>query len=262
MLLPEFAGGLGNLMFQMAGLYGIAKQTGHRFGINTVPINAHSPNHNLKNTIFKPWDIFSIQPDVPLQRFEECWSHPIDLESFRNRPDTEVIVMNGWYQHVHYFHQYRDEIIPLFTIQPLKRNKYYDIDDAYFLHVRRTDFIGHPFVYLNLEANYYPRALEQMKQKGVAYVCSDDPAYCEDWSMLQDVRHRVIHENEIDTLSIMKSCKKGGIAANSSFSWWGLYLDTSRSSLLMPCTWFPVANFYGYTSERYRFPEATVVSIW
>lgn len=257
MLIPEQAGGMGNVMFQLSSLYSIAKQTDHRFGILNI-----STHQRLFDSILKPWKQFTIIPETPLSRFEEYWSHPVDIEQFKKRPDSELIVMNGWYQHVKYFHNYRDEIIKLFDLPSSNRTKYYDIDDAYFVHVRRTDFIGHRWHYLNLDLHYYPRSLEIMKQKGVAYIVSDDPDFCEDWSLLSDVRNRVIREKDINTLSIMKDCKKGGISANSTFGWWGLYLNTNRDNLILPCTFYPHSNYYEHSSNRYRFPECSVVSIW
>ena len=261
MLLPEYRGGLGNIMFELSGIYGIAKQTGHRFGLPGVPKMTYLTDRELTSPCLKPWETFIVDT-IPTQRFEEYWSHPIDLDLVRSWADTETVVMNGWYQHVKYFHSYREEIVKLFDLPSINQYKYYDIDEAYFLHVRRGDYLNNVVHYLNFDYSYYPRALEIMKHKGVAYVCSDDPEYCEDWNLLQDVRHRIIRADELTTLSVMKQCGLGGICANSSFSWWGLYLDTSRSSLIMPCTWFAIANYFEHSSNRYRFPEATVISVW
>lgn len=56
MLIPETTGGLGNIMFQLASCYSIAKDTGHLFGIYEIkfPSSNHSTVDYMDN-ILKLW---------------------------------------------------------------------------------------------------------------------------------------------------------------------------------------------------------------
>lgn len=61
--------------------------------------------------------------------------------------------------------------------------------------------------------------------------------------------------NEIETLALMRSCGLGGIAANSTFSWWGLYLNRNRPMMMIPNTFF---NPIEMNHNGYYFPECII----
>jgi hypothetical protein len=56
----------------------------------------------------------------------------------------------------------------------------------------------------------------------------------------------------------MSQCKKGGIGVNSSFSWWGLYLDKNRHILTLPDRWFLDDQF---VIDGYYFNGVQKISI-
>ena len=136
---------------------------------------------------------------------------------------------------------------------------YDEIDDSAFLHVRGGDYLQHGFKHIhhvNL-SEYYKTALERCRDVKHYYVFSNDRAYLETMNLFDDVRHTVVQGNdEIHDLFLMSQCARGGIAANSTFSWWGLYLDRTRQYLIIPDRWFNIPK----PSQGYYFPEATVVS--
>jgi hypothetical protein len=55
----------------------------------------------------------------------------------------------------------------------------------------------------------------------------------------------------------MKECKAGAICANSSYSWWGAYLNTERC-ITMPSKWFNNNVFY---TKGYYFPGVHIISV-
>lgn len=253
MLYADFCGGLGNLMFQCASVYGIAKQTGHAYGHADIPLppNRHSVMDYREN-ILRPWLQFNTHR-TPTHSFVEP-NKPWCMDALASC--TGTIRMKGYWQRSCYIEPYKSEILPLFALNPAvaERPAYSDSDDAYFLHIRRGDYVGNTFHELDLR-KYYQRAIERISaigsSGGIAYVVSNDPGWCDRWQHLADVRHLVVRENEVDTLSLMAACGRGGVAANSSFSWWGLYLNSDRAHLYIPERYYPHDRVYdgGYDFE-------------
>ena len=70
MLIPVPLGGLGNVMFELASVYSIAKQTGHSFGIYELAKHqiAHS-TVDATQTILSPWLRYRIAPQTDLPIF-------------------------------------------------------------------------------------------------------------------------------------------------------------------------------------------------
>ena len=66
-----------------------------------------------------------------------------------------------------------------------------------------------------------------------------------------------VDEDEITSMNIMKNCKYGGICANSSFSWWGGYLNTSTEKIItVPFIWFgyisDIKDYSGYFCDDFN----------
>ena len=258
MLIPEFMGGLGNMMFQLASTYAIAKQTGHSFGVLSIPMppEKHSKTDYTKN-IFSKWKTHKTDKQPQIQ-FREDNSQLIDLNHIRNISNSVIVSLYGYFQYESYLKPHRTDVLDLFdlSIAPEILEKYDDIDNAYFLHIRRGDYVGNSFHEMDL-TDYYRRAIQHIG-KGVAYIVSNDIEWCKQWDFLKTVPHRFVEESDIDTLILMSRCGLGGITANSSFSWWGLYLNTNRPNLIMPNRWYPHNILKG---DGYYFEGSTILYV-
>lgn len=258
MLIPaEFMGGLGNMMFQFASIYAIAKQTGHDFGVISIPMppEKHSKIDYTKN-IFSKWIKYKTN-NISQLRIEEYLLELLDLDKIRIIPNDVCVSLSGFFQRESYLKPFKAEIIDLFdlSISPYILEKYDDINNAYFLQVRRGDYVGNSFHELDL-TEYYRRAVQHIG-KGVAYIVSNDIEWCKQWDFLKTIPHRFVEEDDVNTLIIMSRCGLGGIVANSSFGWWGLYLNTDRPHLIMPNKWFP----HDIVKGDYYFEGSRIVDI-
>ena len=260
MLIPDFIGGLGNHMFQLGGVYSLAKQSGHTFGIQRykMPPAMHS-FVNYSETIFKKTHRYITRNQPTLQYVEHRNTYPY-VNSLQTIPDSKTIYLEGYWQRSAILEPYRDEIVNLFHFDTdiLSAPQYDEINNSYFLHVRRGDYVNHPEYTMDL-THYYKTAISKYPAGSIAYIVSNDLRWCREWSLLDDVRHTFVQENDVNTLSVMKHCAHGGIAVNSTFSWWGLYLNTARPTLCLPSIWNP--DRANYTENCLSFPEATIIQV-
>jgi hypothetical protein len=111
------------------------------------------------------------------------------------------------------------------------------------VHVRRGDYLQYP----NLDIcgpGYYERAAEAMRAEGgIAsfLILSDDIEYCRTTLRLGELPAAFVDWNRGDNswqdMAMMASCDHN-IIANSSFGWWGAWLNPSRTKrVIAPSVW-------------------------
>lgn len=116
------------------------------------------------------------------------------------------------------------------------------------LHVRRGDYVSNPkahAVHGTCSLDYYNRAAEhvagRMRQEPVFYVFSDEPDWAFDHLRLPFEQHIVTNNDSshnYEDLRLMAACRHH-IIANSSFSWWGAWLNPSADKIVVaPSPWF------------------------
>jgi len=70
------------------------------------------------------------------------------------------------------------------------------------------------------------------------FVISDDIEYCKSYSVLSLANVTFVEGLSPEySIYLMSLCSKGGICANSSFSWWGSYLIDREKIVILPKKW-------------------------
>jgi hypothetical protein len=114
------------------------------------------------------------------------------------------------------------------------------------LHIRRGDYVSDRSaneVHGVLPLEYYKRAEEVLSVKNsslVFYVFTDDPLWAEENLSLNGDIVYVSNRNlkDYEELVLMSLCRHH-VLANSSFSWWGAWLDEKDSGqTIAPIKWF------------------------
>ena len=97
-----------------------------------------------------------------------------------------------------------------------------------------------------------------MKELGVTKfsIFTNDKLYASTKSFLGDIDYEFVDTPELESLALMSKCK-AGITANSTFSWWGAYLNPHRP-ICMPSKWF---NDLEYSIAGYFFPGVFIISV-
>ena len=115
------------------------------------------------------------------------------------------------------------------------------------LHIRRGDFVQdsktHQF-HGACSLDYYNRCIEYVSEKTNNphfFVFSDDPHWAKE-NLRQDISTTIVENNSgfkaYEDLQLMSQCKHN-IIANSSFSWWGAWLNANPDKIVCaPKQWF------------------------
>jgi len=249
MIVPHLMGGLGNWLFQVAAAAHYSTKLGEPYAIS--PMHC-SPSPHAKtdyfSTIFK--NIPRVQNPDPMWTIREPpRGLPIDESQLKGHDNK---LLYGYFQdHAKVPRFFRQ----MLSLDESVAEKYPDIGERCFLHIRGGDYVNHPLHHVDLAA-YYRKSIAHMKSLGIERfaVFTNDTAYCKTLPCLADIDYIVIEENELDSLFLMTACK-AGITANSTFSWWGAFLNRKRP-LCIPTKWF---NDPSYVVAGYYFPEANVV---
>lgn len=218
-------GGLGNRLFQIAhGLGYSSKYPKYTFCISPYYCNSYRSDQLGDHAYFYRNIHMKDMLNVAIKK--EYHDQPgvyVDFPEY-----DEPICFEGYFQTEKYFIHIRDKILEEFgcpsSIQSYLMTKYPNLKNSIFLHIRRGDYVNHWLHFINLE-QYYKECLEYFDSNIHVYICSDDIEWCKS-SWLKDLPNKTfLDENEVYTLWIMSICEKGGICANSSFSWWGGWLN-------------------------------------
>lgn len=163
------------------------------------------------------------------------------------------VFITGYWQCEKYFLPIADEIRNTFSIEILESDINFKIAEAInnsqaiSMHVRRGDMVKNPEVAekhgsCNLE--YYKNAMsfiEKEVQTPKYFIFSDDIDWCKEHLASS---HEIVFVTGNEGLQaymdiqLMRQCKHH-IIANSSFSWWGAWLNNSpKKMVIAPSKWF------------------------
>jgi hypothetical protein len=115
------------------------------------------------------------------------------------------------------------------------------------VHVRRGDYTSkkNTGLYAACDLDYYRRAIRHVRERSAQarlFVFSDDPDWVQanlgpEFGELEAVRHNTGARSARDMR--LMSCADHHVIANSSFSWWGAWLNPSPEKIVVaPRQWF------------------------
>jgi hypothetical protein len=217
-------GGLGNQLFQYAAALTFKTLGGHIFIFPTAA-NKHSGRD------YRP--LFHGHPTDILIFTEHSYVQQDGFEFFdpKNFPYNSI-TLDGYFQNYPSIKSSIPAIRTLFT----QTTEY---EEYAFLHVRRGDYLQYSNIHYILPQAYYESALALLNHDKIL-VFSDDPSWCATQPWL--AKYTIVNEpDEMSALTMMSSCKKGAIIANSTFSWWGALLS-STDTVFYPEKWISCAN--------------------
>jgi len=207
-------GRMGNQLFQMATTIGHAMRNKDDY---TFPTWSYMKDFNIPITKFKKV--------IPGKKYEEPHYHHAPIPYWRNMD------LHGYFQSEKYWQEFSQSIKQMF----MPKHKAQRLVDTTAIHVRRGDYLIHTGCYEILGMIYYENAMTKTNTSKYL-VFSDDIDWCKAHFIGNNFEFSEGNSAPID-LSIMRSCEKC-IIANSSFSWWGAYLNDDAKQIIAPNKWF------------------------
>ena len=250
-------GRLGNQMFQYASMRGIASVKGFDW---VVPPENY--DHTANYALFETFKMTNVQEKnigfvegETLKETIHCYDENL-VDSCSDNTN-----LDGFFQTEKYFENIVDEIRSDFTfkdeyLKPCK--EFIDSLDTtpIFLHVRRGDAIGKEHYHPVAPMSYYVEALKRFDKDTPCFVFSDDIDWCKSQELFKS--DRFLFNDNIERydyqsmdgsgsmqytllphvdLCLMSLCS-GAIIVNSSFSWWGAWLQNNRGKVIASKPWF------------------------
>ena len=247
-------GGLGNQLFMLASTEGIATETGRIFYIDITvkgDDNPHSKNTYV-GTLLKKWELVHRPLGAEVGLYDDRHLRKIPwADIIRSRSENDILI-RGYLQRWEYIHPIRDRFIERLSFNHEILKKYPDIETCTFVHVRGGDYIGSSLHHVDLQS-YYNKCLDLVHPQRLI-LFTNDRTYA--MKIMEGRCFIIADENEEDSLFLMSKCR-GGIIGNSTFAWWGAYLNPNRQ-IFMPSKWFLDEQF---DSSGYFFPGCIVVDV-
>jgi hypothetical protein len=259
MITCNLVGGLGNQLFQIFTTLSYAIRTKEKFvflnsetvGSATTKVrNTYWNNLLHKLKYFLTYDF----TNYIFIKEKEFTFNDIISEIINNKNNNTCLY--GYFQSYKYFQDNYELIYKMLDFKNqketiIKSYSNFHLQNTVSMHFRIGDYKLLPNVYPILTYDYYEKAFSHIQKHNLYHL--NILFFCEDEDLgevniiIEKLKNRFPH-NSIsrapNTLKdweqmLLMSCCNYNIIANSSFSWWGAYLNTSYDKIICyPETWF------------------------
>ena len=267
MISCKLCGGLGNQLFQIFTTIAYALQNNSPFFfLNNTHLGDGSNGSMIRYTY---WETFfsglkpflKNQNKIPLFNifYERQFTYS---EIPKNIDKNKAILLIGYFQSPNYFDTYKDMINKILKIdlkrsmvkEKVKNKIDFENTITISMHFRFGDYKNYPDVYPLLDYLYYYGSLSYIATECIVKKPNKVIYFCEDESILES--EFIINKLKVifcdyfiferadtslsdwEQLLLMSLCDHN-IIANSTFSWWGAYLNPSVEKIVCyPEKWF------------------------
>jgi hypothetical protein len=276
MIIVRLTDGLGNQMFQYAVARNLAAleatnlkfdiswyqgksktQQKRQYCLDAFKIKEEFAIQNELDYFFNPQlaerlrrkvrSIFRFSPDSMIITEKSFEYDPMPVKSTKN------VYLKGYWQSEKYFCNIREILLEDFSLK-LKLSKSIEEKlqeiltcNSISLHIRRGDYVNDEQVtrvHGTLSLSYYKKCLEYIfcyVNNPCVFVFSDDLEWVRQ-NLNLPCPVTLVNGNKFEDLMLMSKCKHN-IIANSSFSWWGAWLNQNNNKIVCaPEKWFQVSS--------------------
>jgi hypothetical protein len=266
MIIARVTGGLGNQMFQYAAAKALAIQNGidvkldiseylkdqlRNFDLFNLNVTASIASKNEIDQV-KAFNSFGrIKSKLTSYKKRRFYKQPFFHfdDNFFNLGAN--VYIQGYFQSEKYFHSIKEIIINDFTLKKEVIGKVRELgtslqnENSVSVHIRKGDYKNKETqkVHGVLPLDYYDQALKKIRseiQNPHFYIFTDDSKWVEQNFKVSNatIISNHISFNHFEDLFLMSHCCHN-IIANSSFSWWGAWLNQNKEKIVIaPENWF------------------------
>lgn len=270
MIIINIIGGLGNQMFQYALGRSLSLLHNIEFKMDIQDFNGYFHDYNLNQLNIvsnicsnEERDAFKGKFDrdkkwIKFKNFFKTYYNRSIIKEKYVQFDPLILgvksgYFQGYWQSERYFQNIKEIIRDDFKFisMPNDQNKNtiqaIEQYNSVSLHIRRGDYITNPVfnqVHGTMPLTYYHEAIRYIVRKvdnPHFYVFSDDPEWAETNLHIKFPAYYIAHNKGKQSFEDMRlmSCCKHNIIANSTFSWWGAWLNNNPEKVVIaPTKWF------------------------
>lgn len=265
MKIVQILGGLGNQMFQYAFYKALKTQSNEEVKIDISEFEGYELHNGFEldrifnideNIIATKEEINQFKDNYLLFKYRKKIgllkkSHLMEEKNFfydENLFNKKNGYFQGYWQSYKYFEKIKKKLLKDFKFEVelneknkkiLKKIKNFN---SCSIHVRRGDYLNHPSFGGICEKEYYLKSIKKIKEIYPSiqfFIFSNDIKWCKENLKLNEAHYidwNIGKESYLD-MYLMSQCKNN-IIANSSFSWWGAWLNNNTDKcVIAPKKW-------------------------
>ena len=275
MIITKIIGGLGNQMFQYAAGIALALEKNTTLALDVSGFENYKLHQGFElQRVFN--NVFEIASKADIQRLLG-WQSSLRVQRIVSRKPFSLLrnknfivephfqywpgincltgdcYLSGYWQSEKYFSEVADQVRKSFTFQiPLENYnaeiaKQINQVSSVSLHVRRGDYANNPKTTSThglCSLDYYKSSISYLTervQQPEFFIFSDDIEWVKN-NLRIDYPHQYVEHNfgseSYNDMLLMSMCQHH-IIANSSFSWWGAWLNPNMDKIVVaPKYWF------------------------
>lgn len=270
MIIVKIEGGLANRMFQYALFLSLRNKRKDVFldektfkpawSFEKISLKKTFPHIDCPEGDLSKFKVETRQGKVShlIRNYVEKFSHKYFFQKeFRFYPEIlgelpQDIYLRGYWQSEKYFDSVKDEVRCAFSFDPftetnnIETSKKMSSENSVSIHIRKgKDYIQQELTAGTCPLEYYVKAINYVKERvdnPFFYVFTDNPEWVKE--NLGFIDYKLVNWNPVSgeknyrDIQLM-SCCKHNIIANSSFSWWGAWLNPNPDKIVIgPKMWF------------------------
>jgi hypothetical protein len=293
MVIVRLRGGLGNQLFQFAAGFALSQHLHVEYKLDPYTYTKHKyrklelGHFNIPFELASPTELDSYVGKGKLIRYLNKRENYLRCPKVVAQPHYHFyddffslpadIYLSGYWQSEKYFQNVSNQIVDMY--QPKERLDSKNLEliqqldecNSIAIHVRRGDYTSGTYsgFFGGLTNDYYQDAVKLIYERvsnPSFFIFSDNPEWCRKNLNIKEAVY-VDHNKGDGSYKdlVLMSKAKHNVIANSTFSWWGAWLNQNASKLVVaPKQWFqksyndqPGAAIYGsrYYNTKDLIPE-------